>query len=424
MKTLKYLWTILDRPIYVGERLEANLKALTYVSIATALLGVILIIINIVKKEWIMLTASILTFIAALGCAYFAGVRKNREAAGLIPTIFCAVMFTLYTVTGVGEGTAILWSLLIPIGISYFVSVKNGILMSIYNSLMFFAVFYTPLRAQVASYYSESFLIRFPLLFSTLSVFTAIAMIQYHRAALLEIDYTDQLNREVERQTRVARERADKLAAMSEEMVQTLAYTIDAKDRYTNGHSFRVSWYSTALAEALGWSEDEIRQLRREALLHDIGKIGVPDNVLNKPGRLTNEEYAVIKSHTTMGGDILADSETLIGASIVARYHHERYDGKGYPEGLAGEAIPLHARVVAVSDAYDAMHSDRIYRKGLSKDVIRAELIKGRGTQFDPVLLDVFLRLFESGALDELDRKEGHTALYRLSAVTGTQAVS
>ena len=161
-----------------------------------------------------------------------------------------------------------------------------------------------------------------------------------------------------------------------------------------------------ALARSLRWSEDEIQVLGVEGLLHDIGKIGVPDLVLNKPGRLTDEEFAVIKSHTTIGDEILNQSGSLQEAAQVARHHHERYDGRGYPDRLKGSEIPLHARTVAIADAYDAMRSDRIYRKGLPPETIRGEMIRGRGTQFDPELLDAFLRLMDTEILNEIAQQD------------------
>ena len=401
-KKLKETWEMLNRSIYRGERLEQNLRALTYVSMVTAALGLLLTVYNIFTGEKIMLLAAINTMLGGLGCWYCAGVLKNREAAAVIPTTFCAIVFTIYTFFGLGQGTAMLWSILMPIGMCYFVSVKYGILLSSYYSLLFLVVFYTPLQARMAQYYSEAFMMRFPLLFLTLTLFTAIAMIQYHRVSLVELDYQDELSREVEEQTRVANERADSLETLSREIVQTLAVTIDAKDRYTNGHSFRVARYSVALAEKIGWDLSEVRILGTEGLLHDIGKIGIPDAVLNKPGRLTDEEFTIIKSHTVVGDKILGHSGSLTDAAKVARHHHERYDGRGYPDHLRGEEIPLHARLVAIADAYDAMRSDRIYRKGLAPDVIRGEMIKGRGTQFDPTLLDEFLELMDT--TDILDK--------------------
>ena len=405
LEKLKETWAMLNRSIYRGERLEQNLRALTAVSIVTAALGMVLTAYNLYSGEKIMLLAAVNTMLGGLGCWYCAGVLKNREAAAVIPTTFCAIVFTIYTVFGLGHGTAMLWSILMPIGMCYFVSVKYGILLSAYYSLLFLVVFYTPLQARMAQYYSEAFMMRFPLLFLSLTLFTAIAMIQYHRVSLLELDYQDELSREVEEQTRVANERANSLETLSREIVQTLAVTIDAKDRYTNGHSFRVSWYSMALARKIGWDEKEIRILGREGLLHDIGKIGIPDAVLNKPGRLTDEEFTIIKSHTVVGDKILGHSGSLTDAAQVAHHHHERYDGRGYPDHLRGEEIPLHARLVAIADAYDAMRSDRIYRTGLAPDVIRSEMIKGRGTQFDPELLDDFLELMDT--TDVLDKIAG-----------------
>lgn len=398
----KETWHILGEPIYLGDRLKANLRALTLASIVTALLGLVLTVMDLRSHDTIMLSAALATFVFASACCFCAGVLKNRELAGLFPTLFCAVVFTIYSVTGVGEGSAMLWTLLMPIGISYFVSVRNGILLSAYYAVLFGVLFHSPLKAQMSAYYTPSFMQRLPLLFDCQALLTGIAMVQYHRMARAEIRYADRLNEEVDRKTRAVREQAKRLSVLNEEMVETLAVTIDAKDRYTNGHSFRVSWYSVALAEKLGWSDQELKHLERETLLHDIGKIGVPDAVLNKPGRLTDEEFAIIQSHTTVGGNILSRTASLKKAAEVARYHHERYDGHGYPEGRAGEDIPAHARVAAIADAYDAMHSDRIYRKGLPHDVVRAELVRGRGRQFDPYYLDVFLELFDSGALDRV----------------------
>ncbi|MDO4967048.1 MAG: HD-GYP domain-containing protein [Lachnospiraceae bacterium] len=194
---------------------------------------------------------------------------------------------------------------------------------------------------------------------------------------------------------------AEKMA-LSFKMLETLAGTIDAKDKYTNGHSMRVAIYATKLAEELGWDKERIEKLRYEALLHDIGKIGVPDAILNKPSKLTDMEFDLIKSHTVVGADILKNMVAVPNATEVARYHHERFDGKGYPSNVSGNAIPINARIVCIADSFDAMSSDRIYRKALKRDVIREELINGKGTQFDPELLDVFLNLLEGHKLDNV----------------------
>ena len=402
MKKIREWWKIICTPIYVGKRLRNNLLALTWVSCFTAVLGLVLVIFDLVKGFYSMLIPSFATLIGGTSCAIIAGVLKKREIAILIPTGFCMIAFTYYALTGAANGTAIYWSFLMPIGMCYFVSVKYGLILSAYYTVFFSVLFYSPLKQYVAQYYDEVVMSRFPMLFGSLAIFTGIAMVQYHRVMLADIEYSDRLSREVEEQTKTITEQTRQLEIRNQETILMLARVIDAKDNYTNGHSFRVSVYSVALARRLGWSAEDQSALQWEALLHDIGKVGVPDHVLNKPGRLTDEEFEVVKSHTTVGGDILQASQELVRAADVARYHHERYDGKGYPSGLAGEEIPAFARAVSIADAYDAMHSDRIYRKGLSPDVIRSELEKGRGTQFDPAYVDVFLSMFDSGELEKL----------------------
>ena len=220
------------------------------------------------------------------------------------------------------------------------------------------------------------------------------------------INSTLKKRRDAVKEAVIATEKANASAEkmmLSMKMLETLAGTLDAKDKYTNGHSMRVSFYATRLAEELGWDKERVSMLRYEALLHDIGKIGVPDAILNKPSRLSEMEFGLIKSHTIVGSDILKNMIAVPGASEVAKYHHERLDGKGYPNGLCGTDIPLNARIVCIADAYDAMSSDRIYRKALSGNVIRNELINGRGTQFDPELLDKFVEMMDADKLNITD---------------------
>ena len=397
---IKLLWDDLSRTIYVGDRLKANRTALAFASIATMVLGIVLIIYNASIHQTGLLISSIMTFIAGTGCAFFTCIVKKRNIAILFPTVFCAITFTVYLFTGVGNGSALFWSLMLPIGMCYFVSVKYGIILSIYYSVLYAVVFFTPIREHFTAYYTPEFMTRFPLVFIFLSVFTAMAMTQYHRMTLMEIDYTDRLNKEVARQTAVAEERAHKIEQMSYQSMQTLANAIDAKDPYTKGHSTRVSLYSALIAQNAGWDEDRVDDLRYAAMLHDIGKIGVPDSILNNPKRLTDVEYGIIKSHTTMGSEILKGKIMIDEAEDVAKHHHERYDGSGYPDGLKGDEISEEARMVAIADAFDAMSSNRVYRKACDDEHIRSELIKGRGRQFDPEYTDIFIKLWDSGALD------------------------
>ena len=187
---------------------------------------------------------------------------------------------------------------------------------------------------------------------------------------------------------------------MGNETIIAIAKAVDAKDERTSQHSLRVSQYSEMIAREMGLDDRECENLRRTALMHDIGKIGIPDRILNKPARLTDEEYAIMKSHVTRGSEILKDFTLIDHVVEGARYHHERYDGKGYPDGLKGEEIPLYGRIIGVADAFDAMTANRVYRKQMDFGYVLNEMRNGRGTQFDPQIVDILLRLIDEGKID------------------------
>lgn len=205
------------------------------------------------------------------------------------------------------------------------------------------------------------------------------------------------------RQIRLQRrelELARRQVQMGNETILAIARAVDAKDENTSNHSARVSEYSVEIAKRIGYSEEEQENIRKAALLHDIGKIGIPDSVLKKPARLTDEEYALMKTHVLVGGEILKDFSLVPHIHEGAMYHHERYDGRGYCSGLRGEEIPEYARIIGIADAFDAMTSNRVYRNKLEMDYVLGELEKGRGTQFDPRFTDIFLKLIEEGVID------------------------
>lgn len=191
-----------------------------------------------------------------------------------------------------------------------------------------------------------------------------------------------------------------------EQTMQTFVNFIEAKDPSTMGHSLRVAKYSKILAQNLGMSEEECNQIHYIALMHDCGKIYIPDEILCKPGRLTDEEYDVMKKHTVYGNEILRDFTSIDNIGTGALSHHERYDGKGYPNGLAGEDIPLIARIICVSDAFDAMNSRRCYRDNLSEEIILGELKKNKGKQFDPKVIDCLLSLISRGQINIWSRED------------------
>ncbi|MBR4808570.1 MAG: HD-GYP domain-containing protein [Lachnospiraceae bacterium] len=182
---------------------------------------------------------------------------------------------------------------------------------------------------------------------------------------------------------------------LSQEIMLALSQAVDAKDHYTNGHSLRVAEYSRAIAKRAGKSEAECEDIFCMGLLHDVGKIGVHEDILNKEGRLSDEEFAAIKTHPVVGYEILQTITEIPGLSTGARCHHERWDGKGYPDGLMGIEIPEEARIICIADCYDAMTSKRSYSVPKSQADVRAEIERCKGTQFDPDLADVMIAIID-----------------------------
>ena len=187
--------------------------------------------------------------------------------------------------------------------------------------------------------------------------------------------------------------------------VTSLVKAVETKDRYTSGHSERVSDISAKIAKEIGLSEEEMQSLKRIAALHDIGKIGVPNRILTKPSSLSDEEYDLIKEHPKIGAQILKNVEFLQDYIPAVYYHHERMDGSGYNSGLSGENIPLYARIIAIADAYDAMTSDRAYRQALNRQEVVKEFEKAMGTQFDPKLVRALFKVLDIN-VDEKEKED------------------
>ena len=227
----------------------------------------------------------------------------------------------------------------------------------------------------------------------------------------------------------VSTEQKEHNQKLLQEVIESYAQVVDAKDPYTNGHSSRVAEYAVKIAELSGKDEDECQQIYFTALLHDVGKVGIPDSIINKPGKLTTEEFNVIKQHPEKGYLILSQIDDFSYLSVGAHFHHERYDGKGYPNGLKGEEIPEIARIIACADAYDAMTSQRSYRDPIPQHIVREEFVKGIGTQFDPefarnmlhlIDLDTEYAMKDRGENKELrDRKQINISYHRSTVSPG-----
>lgn len=199
----------------------------------------------------------------------------------------------------------------------------------------------------------------------------------------------------------------EKLEKAYMESIQTLRYTVEAKDVYTRGHSDRVSEYSVLLGKKLGLSDEYIKLLQIGGLFHDIGKIGVPDSILLKDAKLTDDEYSQIKNHPSIGAHILSNATIFADIIPIVKHHHEKYNGTGYPSKLAGEQIPYLARITAVADTFDAMTSKRPYREALPLEVVKEEFEKYSGTQFDPNVAKAFLEILETeyNEIEEIQEK-------------------
>lgn len=259
------------------------------------------------------------------------------------------------------------------------------------------ALFLTTAFAMIfATYFNELFIK--PILFITYETDRFASYSGSPSKDLLEGTTRDELGtlaRSVYKMEESVASNIELLTRMTTETALALASAIDAKDKYTHGHSTRVADYSLSIARASGKSAAECRDIYLAALLHDVGKIGIPSSIINKPGKLTDEEFQMIKTHPVIGRQILTNISQTPHIAEGAYYHHERYDGKGYPEGLSGRNIPDIGRIIAVADAYDAMTSNRSYRDTLSQDMVRREIENGVGSQFDPEYARVMLVLID-----------------------------
>lgn len=238
---------------------------------------------------------------------------------------------------------------------------------------------------------------------SLINISMGITAVTLYIFAIFDINITMQEARE--RETEYLKERKHHMDVLLDQTAQVLASAIDAKDKYTRGHSTRVAQYSKEIASLSGKSEQECEEIYYAALVHDVGKIGISDTVINKKGRLTDEEYEEMKKHPVIGKEILASINLSPFLQDGAYCHHERYDGKGYPEGKKGTEIPELGRIIAVADAYDAMTSKRSYRDPLPQDKVRAEIANGIGTQFDPTFAEIMLRLIDADSNYDMREK-------------------
>lgn len=306
--------------------------------------------------------------------------------AAVIAFLILAVPISLY---GSNKGFSMMWYFLVPIISIILLGMPVSVGFGLYVTVMF----YTPLKELLIYDYPKYYLFYYPLFYWSFFVIVVVIDIFYKRYQMNQ----EENEKELEKDVAIALEDRKKLMI---DAVTAISQMLDAKDGYTQQHSKRVAEYSLMIAKSMNkFSDKDYKIIYRSALLHDIGKIAVPDMILNKPGRLTDEEYNIMRKHTVWGGEILKDLEFLPDADKGAIYHHERIDGKGYPYGIKADELPELVRIISAADSLDAMSSNRCYRKQCDKQYIIDEFKKGAGRQFDNEVAHIVISLIEKGEL-------------------------
>ena len=381
------------------------------VSATMFLLGIIMAITTHIEGNHAMVIVS-LTYGPLFLISFIVTLITNKPAFFLVlGYILSFAMEFVFLLTGGQEGFGIFWMCIITL-FTFFSNQKR--VFFIVNSLYLLLVilgFWTPL-SQFCYQFSDTMRVRFPLLYLIEFIFVIIIKVRLlktenNRNFLFNnlIELQNSLQQQVEERTKELKEEKNNSEKLLLELTQALATTIDAKDKYTSGHSRRVAEYSKMLAAALGKDEKEQQEVYLFALLHDIGKIGIPDWIINKQDKLTEEEYAEIKKHPQIGYEILKNITIMPKLKSGVRWHHERIDGKGYPDGLTGDDIPEYAKIISVADAYDAMTSNRSYRDSLPQNVVRSEIEKHIGSQFDETIAKKMLEIIDEDKSFQLREK-------------------
>ena len=344
-------------------------------------------VMNLLIGSWFMFFSTFFLWFTSICFAVLLFKDKNVLKFSMDFYVYTlSAIFTYYFIAGGNQGFAALWIILVPFFIVLVGSSRQMLFISAYFQLLVTLFCYTPLKHLLQYQYSTEFLKRFPILYLfCFIVSTAVA----YRIRTYEIAQ----EHSVEALNQAVYDEKMRNRRLSFQTIIAMSLALDAKDESTRHHSERVAEISRAIALQLGWNEEKADEIYQAGMVHDIGKIGISDSILKKPARLTEEEYQVIKTHPRIGHQIV---KPCIESSLILNvvlHHHERYDGKGYPYGLRGKEIPLEARIASVADTFDAMNSKRVYRDKCSTDYVISELRRGRGTQFDPEIIDVFLKI-------------------------------
>ena len=366
---------------------------LTFAFWVLIIVNIIMTVVNYTEHTMSVAIASSIFGLGACFSLFMYKVLEKKNHALIFITLVMALIFTYYFIHGTNDGFSCIWLLLFPYVAITVVGIRYGLGAGGYFWVLLILCCWTPVGKYWLQYdYDIFFLRRMPVFYTVSMIFSIWTGFQLKRAEEMQARRIEELDAAV----KAERERNMKTAMQS---IISISHAVDAKDPYTNEHSMRVAEYSKLIAEELGWDEEMKNSIYIASLIHDIGKIGVPDAVLKKPSSLSEEEYEVIKEHPEIGYGILKDFDAIEKAMEGILYHHERYDGKGYPSHLKGDEIPLYGRIIAVADAFDAMNSDRVYRDAMTRDTIIKQLKEGQGNQFDPQFAEIMLNLIDKGKI-------------------------
>lgn len=374
---------------------EVDKKALQSVMLVFA---VVLFLIDIENYHlgkfgigMVTLAVGIVSVLAAIAVNYVKNIRPVCRAV-----VFLFLLFSVpISILGANEGFSLLWYLLLPVITLVLLGMPFGAPICIAFGFYTMALFWTPLKNHLLYAYSRDYLFYYPIFYWGFCLIVVTTDIFYKSYQIQQIENEADLENEVQ-------EAVAETKNLMVHSVTAISQMIDAKDSYTQEHSKRVAEYSRLIAEHMeksSYSEEELALLYRSALLHDIGKIAVPDAVLNKPERLTDEEYDIMKKHTVWGREILSGLAFLPKADLGAAYHHERYDGGGYPYGIKSSELPEMVRIISAADALDAMNSNRCYRKQCDREYIIGEFERGAGKQFDAEVAATIVKLIQEGSI-------------------------
>lgn len=385
------------RKVYAYEKTTGvDTKAL---QVEIYIFAVLMFLIDIRNFKMEKYAIGAVTLLAAIVCISAAMAMRHYQK-NVYRVLIAAVVVLLFlaaplAILGANDGFSLLWYMLIPIITLILMGMPFGVPVCIIFGLFVMILFWTPVKGCLAYPYEWDYLLFYPWFYWGFCLIVVVMDIFYKLYQMKQIENEENLEEEVRRAV-------ERTQHMMVDSVAAISRMLDEKDGYTQEHSRRVAMYSRLIAQNLKsvkLTEEEISAIYRSALMHDIGKIAIPDSVLNKPERLTDEEYEIMKKHTIWGKEILSGLEFLPQADVGANYHHERYDGTGYPYGLSGEELPLMARIISAADALDAMNSDRCYRKNCGKDYIIGEFEKGSGKQFDAEIAGIVVSLVRKGRI-------------------------